>query len=240
MMNVPPVESEQADTRSVIEKIHSVLAKNDDKSLQEWDDFVMKILPEPPNNPCFTRNDWVSPGFDVDTFIEKRKNISLETFRNLLSSYLVQVQKISTEILKQDFMDLIHMINSVDALTNSLKRILHPLQSVHNEITDVHNHMAQLLQEIQSKHERLVHINRIRRDLEQLIELDQLVKEHEACINKLNRGDCKFSELTRERLIFERSLIEAKFNLVTQQSKLYLHLKEKFRSLHLPMNNCTS
>ena len=235
-----PSEAEQSDTRSVIEKIHSILAKNDDKSLQEWDDFVMKILPEPPNNPCFTRNDWVSPSFDVDTFIEKRKNISLETLRTLLSSYLSQVQKISTEILKQDFMDLIHMINSVDALTNSLKRILNPLQSVQNEITDVHNHMAQLLQEIQSKHERLLQINRIKRDLEQLIELNQLVKEHEASIDKLNRGGCKFSELTRERLVFERSLIEAKFNLVSEQSKLYLHLKERFRDLHLPINDCTS
>ena len=226
-----PQQDPSTDTSSVIQKIHSVLAKHDTKTIEEWDEFVMKILPEPPNNPCFNRNDWVSPTFDVDTFIEKRKEIPLETLRNLLSSYLQQVKKVSISIIKQDFMDLIHMINSLDALEQSLKRILSPLQTVQSEITTVHNQMASIVQEVHNKQQRLIQVNRMKKDLDRLIQLSQLLDDHQAALEKYKKGQCKFPELTRERLQFERPYIESKLSMVSQPSKFHSQLKQRVRDL---------
>lgn len=225
----PP--SDENSIQFSIQKIHSVLAKHDAKSIEEWDEFVMKILPEPPNNPCFNRNDWVSPTFDVDTFIEKRKDIPLEKLRTLLSSYLQQVKKVSISILQQDFMDLIHMINSLDELEQSLKRILNPLESVQSKITTVHNQMTSIVKEVSENQQRLMRVSHMKKDLDRLIELNELVDQHEIALKKYKSGQCNFPELTRERLLFERPLIDSKLAMITQESKLYSKLKQKAREL---------
>ena len=197
----------------------------------EWDQFIDELLPDAPDSSKFTKLDFVSPSFVVDSFIEKRKDEPLDHLRQLLTTYANRIRAASVSIINEDYADLMHLSSNVIGVGKSVDKVLRPLTDAHDDVLAARNELSLLIQSLEEKLNRLRQVRRMKSDIEKMMRLDGRLQDLGDRLQKAPALDPVASLIAIERLKADLLEVERTLQSISSKSKLLFSQKDRFSQL---------
>lgn len=170
----------------------------------DWDSFIDEILPKTPESSKFSKIEFTGSTFNVESFIEKRKDEPLDELRHLLSQYVSRLRQTTTNIINDDYNDFVHVSSSILEVGPSIDRVIQPLIESRHTIVSFRQELLALTTDLESKLIRLKEIEETKKDLSKIRLLDKKLQELETCLISLKSE----SPSPRRTLRLEKLLLD--------------------------------
>lgn len=207
----------------------------------DWDSFIDEVLPNTPESCNFSKIEFSGSTFNVESFIEKRKNEPLEALRQSLSQYLTKLNQTTTDIVNEEYAAFIQVSNNITAVGPSIDRVIQPLVESRQRLLSFRNELNGLATDLEAKLSRLKEISRQKRDMERMKLLHHRLQDLESRLELLKsdprsmRGGLRYEKFSCDLLQTERLLksIKNQCPLLMKQQEHFSRICHETSKLHV-------
>eukprot|EP00123_Amoebidium_parasiticum_P021472 comp6800_c0_seq1/m.2543 comp6800_c0_seq1/g.2543 ORF comp6800_c0_seq1/g.2543 comp6800_c0_seq1/m.2543 type:complete len:755 (-) comp6800_c0_seq1:317-2581(-) len=102
--------------------------------------------------PSFDKDEFVTAGFDSDTFITRcRQHVGIQSLKNDLHSYLQALKKELVELINKDYADFVNLSANLVGMDKAIATIKDPLKGLRQDIVAVRDEVDEAMQALDAK-----------------------------------------------------------------------------------------
>ncbi|KAK0086234.1 hypothetical protein PV325_003542 [Microctonus aethiopoides] len=179
-------------------------------------------LPPAPNDLCFKADDFISPDFEIDNFLqEHRKYATLETMRDDLGVYLKILRSAMIELINKDYADFVNLSKDLIGLDKAIDQLQSPLGQLREEIMQICQTLDTATKEMTNG-----------------LEEHRRIREQKQCMHSLGRV---YKSVAKLKQILESNFVKLDTleRAATEYNQLRFHMTRCKEYIHDELNkNC--
>ncbi|CAG2166458.1 unnamed protein product [Oppiella nova] len=139
---------------------------------QEWDQLSSDVLPEANKSYSFSRQDFASDLFSIDSFLKtNRSKVSLEQLKDDLSSYLKVLKTSMVELINEDYNDFVNLSTNLMGFDKAINNLSQPLIQLRDQSFTIEHQFNERIKQLENQMKRLESIRRNKSELNKLISI---------------------------------------------------------------------
>lgn len=201
---------------------------------------LLDILPETGNDCCFLKEEFIDDNFSVDKFVKShRSDCSLERLRELLSIYLKNVRFTLNDLINHDYADFVNLSTNLVGMDKSIAVLSGSLSGTKSELDHIISEFSDVSQRLHEKTSQLKDTQRVKKELEAMIDASERVDKLEALIDdpkQLESCDKDICLTALERMHIEIQEVSGALDAVKSDLPLLSNLQERIFKLSIVMS----
>ncbi|KAI1284929.1 Conserved oligomeric Golgi complex subunit 2 [Halotydeus destructor] len=151
---------------------------------------TMEIIPEPPVDARFSKQDFVDDDFVVDLFVRKhRSHTSLEELREVLSVYLKHIRLALNDLINRDYADFVNLSSNLVGMDKSISLLTSSLEISHKEVVKTRDLYCEVVSAVKDKLNSLKETSLFRERTESIIEAARSLTDLEKLLKALKDSE---------------------------------------------------